>query len=56
MKDHTAEGMSVHSIETEGKGVEALAEEVSHLSIEDRCYSSDATYAFSIYCFSYSLQ
>ena len=39
------QGMSVCSIETEVKGVEALAEEVSHLSIEDRDLVLDQIFA-----------
>jgi len=37
--------MSVHSIKVEGKGVKALAEEVSHLSIEDRDAVLDQIFA-----------
>jgi len=33
---HSRQGMSMRSIKTEEKGVEALAEEVHHLNIEDR--------------------
>ena len=37
--------MSVCSIETEEKGVEALAEEVSHLNLEDRDAVLDQIFA-----------
>ena len=39
------QGMSVRSIETEEKGVEALAEEVSRLNIEDRDAVLDQIFA-----------
>ena len=42
---HSHQGMSMRSIEMEEKGVEVLAEEVSHLNIEDRDTVLDQIFA-----------